>query len=64
MHLQVRQDSFEEERVSVQQRSSHLHYAIPVVSSGNSEEQQKRHPKVFECSVAAQTLTRVELITN
>lgn len=42
----------------------HLHYAIPVVSSGNSEEQQKGHPKVFKCSVAPQTLTGVEFITN
>lgn len=42
----------------------HLHDAIPVVASGNSKEQQERHPKVSESGVAAQTLTRMELITD
>jgi len=42
----------------------HLHNPIPVVAGGNSEEQQKGHPKVSECSVAAQTLTCMELIAN
>lgn len=42
----------------------HLHDAVPVVSGGHSEQQQERHPKVFERSVATQTLTWVELVAN
>lgn len=42
---------------------SHLHDAIPVVTSGDSEEGQKGHTKVPKGGMPAQALTGVCLIT-
>lgn len=41
---------------------SYLHYPVPVVSRGYSEESQKGHPKVSEGGVPSQPLTGVRVV--
>lgn len=42
---------------------SHLHNAIPVVSSGYTEQQEESHAKILERGITAKTFTGVQLIT-
>ena len=42
----------------------HLHDAVPVVSSGNPEQEQEGHAKVLEGGVATQPFAGVEVVAK
>ena len=43
------------------QHGANLHDAVPIVAGSNAKQRQKRHPKVSEMGVVAQSFARMSV---